>query len=145
MTVDERDELDVLLRHAEPAAPAGLQARMLQRAVFERRSRWLYALMAVDLTALAVLPLIALAIGDAVAGAGAGEVLRMLAEDQYLLRQTPNEVLQALMQALPWLLIAALCVDVLVVVLVSRVLLHALTPGGTSDAGRSVSRSGDRT
>ncbi len=118
------DDLDRLLTGAA-SAPHGLEMRVARRLAVARRSgRLLLALIGYAL-ALPALAVLALLTGRAAAHSGARDLILLAIEDRALVRAYPGEYLNALVQAVPWALVCALAVDLLVVIVLNRYLLHA--------------------
>lgn len=124
----DRDELDRLLARSAPAPPAGLQALLLRRAAVSRRAGRLTLALAGDGAALLGLGLLSLLLIRSMESTGGLELLRLAVADRSLVQRYPGEYATAVMQAVPWHLVATQALDLLAVVLLTRYLVHAAEP-----------------
>jgi len=123
---DEHDDLDLLFARAAPPAPAtdfGPQARVRLRAI--RGARRLTLLALVDLIALALLPLLAFLIGAEVAASDAWSLLRLAFEDRALAIGARDEIVRALVLAVPWRFVLLASLNALFLLALTSYLLRA--------------------
>ena len=131
---DERDEVERLLSRLNAVEPpadfvSGVLARVRQGEV-ARWSRWQQAAFgAAYLLALALLALLAFATGAAMEHSGVRDLLQLALRDIAAVKASPNVYLSALLEAMPWLNLAALAIDALVLALCTRLLLKVASPG----------------
>lgn len=126
---EERDEIEQLLARLDSVAPppdfvAGVMARVREGEV-ARWSRWQQAVFgAVYLVALALLAVLAFRTGGAMEHSGVRDLLQLAARDIAAVKASPGAYAQALIEAMPWLHLAALAIDALVLLICTRLLLR---------------------
>ena len=129
----ERDDVERLLTRLESVAPpadfvGGVMARVRQGEV-ARWSRWQQsAFGAVYLVALALLALLAFRTGAAMEHSGVRDLLQLAARDIATVKASPGTYARALVEAMPWLHLAALALDALVLLLCTWLLLKLASP-----------------
>lgn len=130
---DERDDLERLLARLDAVEPpadfvAGVMARVRQGEV-ARWSRWQQAAFgAAYALALALLAILAFATGAAMEHSGVRDLVQLAARDVAAVKASPSIYLSALADAMPWLHLAALAIDALVLALCTRLLLKVAAP-----------------
>jgi hypothetical protein len=87
--------------------------------------------------ALLGLALLAYELGMAIAHNGTGALLATLAGDAGLLADAPGAYLGALLASIPWLHIVGVAVDLAILAIVTRLLLHGVTLQGGGRQTRS--------
>ena len=126
---EERDEIEQLLARLDSVAPppdfvTGVMARVREGEV-ARWPRWQQAVFgAVYLVALALLAVLAFRTGGAMEHSGVRDLLQLAARDIAAVKASPGTYLQAVIEAMPWLHLAALAVDALVLLICTRLLLR---------------------
>ena len=130
---DERDEMERLLARLNAVEPpadfvAGVMARVRQGEV-ARWSRWQQAAFgAAYVLTLVLLAVLAFATGAAMEHSGVRDLLQLAARDIEAVKTSPGLYASALLEAMPWLHLAALALDGLVLALSTRLLLKVAAP-----------------
>jgi len=140
---ESRDDVDELFGRLEPVEPPpGLVEQVLRRTAqaqaparhFSRELAW----GLLDATALVALTLLSVSLGWTLAETGGVDVLRAVLENLELLVDARGEFLLAVVEALPWLHLVGLALDLAAVYVLSRLLVGELCrPGGASRDGVS--------
>lgn len=143
MSREPRDDVDELFGWLEPVEPpAGLVRQVLRRVEeaqpparhFSRELAW----GLLDLAALMALTLLSVSLGWTLAETGGLDVLRAVLENLELLADARGDLLLAVVEAVPWLHLVGLVLDLAVVYVLSRLLVGELSrPGGARHDGVS--------
>ena len=124
---DDVDSLDAYLERVEP--PPDLVARVLARARQTEASRWPRwqqgAFAGLYVAALVVLAVLGYLTGSELEHAGLRDLISLAIHDIALVRQAPGVYLTAIGDAVPWIHLAAVAGDVLLLALATRLVLRS--------------------
>jgi len=135
---EQRDDVDRLYAHLESVEPpADFVARVMARARQSdavRWPRWQQAGFGVlYVVALAALAVLAYLMGRELEHAGLRDLLSLAVHDLTLVTDSPGVYLAALRDAIPWLHLLAVTLDVLLLAISTRLVLRVTRPfTGTS-------------